>query len=225
MLIIKLIMVRYFYILSALFLLPLFSWGNEGTSDGNETKNKTLTKPFYSVAANGNMDGLVTFNHRPSIGGGYRNFLLDYSATLQFKRWFEVGVGVGFHHNSVQFYSASDKHMVGVGSLPTYLTAIVYPYHDDERAFYLKGNYGFANTINGARNSKDKSFTNQVAQGGIGYKQFNYKLDRYIYLELSQYFATAKGTYNDSDTYNAKVDYNLQFYAIVLSVGINLTRF
>ncbi len=50
-------------------------------------------------------------------------------------------------------------------------------------------------------------------------------IDRFMYVELSQYYSSAKGTYKDPETYNAEIDYNLQFYGVVLSVGINLNRF
>jgi hypothetical protein len=217
-------MFSYKHILYLLILFPFLSWG--GNLDFNRDKvsqGRSLNKlgvPNYS----GENGRLMTFNHKPYASFGYRNFMLDYNGTLQFKKWFEIGAGIGYHHNTVKFYSASDKHTVGLASVPTYLTATIYPYHDDNRAFYIKGNYGLANSINGAKNKKDKNFRSKVVQGGAGYKQFSDRLNRFFYVELSQYYTSAKGTYSDFETYNATIDYDFQFYGIVLSVGINLNR-
>ena len=62
-------------------------------------------------------------------------------------------------------------------------------------------------------------------QAGVGYKQFSSSIDRYWFVELSQYSSMGKGTFKDPETYSAETDYNLQFYGIILSVGINLNKF
>lgn len=207
------------YIVLSVVLLPLFCWSNK------DNPNRVRGGLPIAISLSEGVDQSLKLNHKFSLGWGYRNFLLDYQGSVQFKNWAEIGVGVGFHRSGVQFYSASDKHKVGIASTPTYLTATIYPYHDDNRAFYLKGTYGLANSISGSKNTKDKAFSSRVIQGGVGYKYFMNGIDRFMYVELSQYYSSAKGTYKDPETYNAEIDYNLQFYGVVLSVGINLNRF
>lgn len=211
------------YLLYLLVFIPYLSWGNAIMSDLAKAKQGLSLLNSPSFTSEGGR--LYHFNHKAYASFGYRNLMFDYNGTVQFKRWFEVGGGVGYHHNSVKFYSASDKHVVGISSIPTYLTATIYPYHDDNRAFYIKGNYGFTTSFNGGKNKRDKSFNGKMIQGGVGYKQFIDRIDRSVYVELSQYYSTAKGAYNDSETYNAAIDYNLQFYGIVLSVGVNINSF
>ena len=200
-------------------LIPLLSWSNDGLNRGSKTN---LLSRSYLYEGGGSF---AKFNHRPYLSFGYRNFMLDYQATIQFKNWVEIGAGVGFHRSAVKFYSASDERKVRLFSLPTYATVTIYPYHDDNKAFYIKGNYGFANNLSGSKNKNDKSLQGNVMQVEIGYKQFSSSIDRHWFVELSQYSSMAKGTFSDSETYNAEIDYNLQFYGIVLSVGINLNRF
>lgn len=198
-------------------LLPLLSWASTPESGGDE-KLKTLQPYKTSVYEGAN----IRFNHRPYLGFGIRNFMLDYNGTVQFKNWAEIGVGVGYHSNATKFYSASDRHTVRINSLPVYATAIIYPYHDNNRAFYIKGNYGLTNNLSGNRNQNDKSLAARTLQGGIGYKHYEYNSNRSWYIELSQYATVAKGTYKDTDTYNATIDYDLQFYGIVVAIGVNL---
>lgn len=214
-------MFRTKYIVCLLVLIPFLSWGSNSKIEGDH-RSTSLGIPNYS----GSDDGATFhFNHRPYLAAGFRNFMVDYNATIQVKRWFELGAGIGYHHSSVKFYSSSDRHTIGLASIPTYITATVYAYHDDNRAFYLKGNYGIANNLNGPRNTRAKNFSSIMFQAGVGYKFLYDNIDRYVYVELSQYSSTAKGTYKDTDTYNANIDYNLQFYGVVLSVGVNLNRF
>ena len=51
--------------------------------------------------------------------------MFDYNGSVQFKRWLEIGAGIGYQHNSVKFYSASDIHTIALASVPTYLTATI----------------------------------------------------------------------------------------------------
>ncbi|MCT4581946.1 MAG: hypothetical protein N4A35_11045 [Flavobacteriales bacterium] len=210
-------MLNFRKIILVSILLPLLSWASTPESKGGEISNLLL--PLKTSVYEGPN---ITFNHRPYLGFGIRNFMLDYSGTVQFKNWAELGVGIGYHSNSAKFYSASDKHTVRVNSLPTYITAIIYPYHDNNRAFYVKGNYGIPNNFSGAKNQNDGSIAARMFQGGIGYKHYDYNSNRSWYVELSQYSTMAKGSYKDLDTYNATIDYNLQFYGIVVAIGVNL---
>lgn len=198
-------------------LLPLLSWAS--TPEGNGDKILETPKPLNVKIYEGSN---ITFNHRPYLGFGIRNFMLEYNGTVQFKNWAEIGLGVGYHSNSTKFYSASDKHTVRINSLPIYATAIIYPYHNNKRAFYIKGNYGITNNLSGNRNQNDKSIEARTLQGGIGYKHYNYNSNRSWYIELSQYATVARGTYKDADTYNATIDYDLQIYGIVVAIGVNL---
>lgn len=219
-------MVRNLYILLFLALLPSLVWGNNNPD--NDGRN-SLISPFKSNFLTSTLyeDGgrFVSFNHRPYLSAGIKNFMLDYQATVQFKNWAEIGLGVGFHRSNVSFYSASDQHKIAVSSFPTYGTITLYLYHDDNRAYYIKGNYGLVNNLSGKKNQNDNALQGNMMQAGIGYKQYATSKDRYWFIELSQYSTVAKGTFNDPETYNASTDYNLQFYGIVLSLGVNINSF
>jgi hypothetical protein len=210
-------------------LLPLFSWSNVTvslTNGGGDNPIELPLKPNFLSSIKYQEGGrLVQFNHRPYLSFGIRNFMVDYQATVQFKNWAEIGAGVGLHRNAVKFYSASDQHTIRLMSLPTYATVTIYPYHDDNRAFYIKGNYGFVNNLSGEKNQNDNSLQGNIMQAGIGYKQFSSSIDRYWFVELSQYSSMGKGTFKDPETYSAETNYNLQFYGIILSAGINLNKF
>ncbi len=210
-------------------LLPFFSWSNVTISSINGEGDKPIVQPLKTSFLSNTLyeDGgrLINFNHRAYLSFGLRNFMLDYQATVQLKNWAEIGLGVGYHRNNVKFYSASDQHKISISSLPTYATITLYPYHDDNRAFYIKGNYGFVNNLSGKKNQNDDSLQGNIMQAGIGYKQFSSSIDRYWFVELSQYSSMGKGTFKDPETYSAETDYNLQFYGIILSVGINLNKF
>lgn len=212
-------MIRILHIVLMAVLLPLCSWSN------NEDDKVTIKPDFLSNVLYEDGGRFVSFNHRPYISAGIKNFMLDYQATVQFKNFAEIGLGVGFHRSNVKFYSASDEHKIAISSLPTYATLTLYPYHDNNRAFYIKGNYGFVNNLSGKKNQNDSSLQGNMLQAGVGYKYFASSIDRYWFIELSQYSTVAKGTFKDPETYNASSNYNLQFYGIVLSVGININGY
>lgn len=220
-------MIGKLHIVLLLILIPFFSWSNDDfvlspdiMKPPNETvKPNSLNSLFYDDGGR-----FVSFNHRAFLSFGLRNFMIDYQATAQFQNWAEIGAGIGFHRNSVKFYSASDQHKISISSLPAYATVTLYPYHDDNRAFYVKGNYGFVNNLSGKKNRNDKSLKGNVMQVGVGYKQYTANNSRYWFVELSQYASVAKGTFKDPDTYKSETDYELQIYGIILSVGININR-
>lgn len=208
-------------------LLPLLSWTNNHPLNNGSSSPKEPIKSssFLTNALYEDGGRFVSFSHRPYLSFGLKNFMIDYQANAKIKNWAEIGLGVGFHRSNVKFYSASDEHKIAISSFPTYATVTLYPYHDDNRAFYIKGNYGLVNNLSGKKNQNDKSLQGNMMQAGIGYKQYATSIDRYWFVELSQYSTVAKGTFKDPDTYNATSDYNLQFYGIVLSVGININSF
>lgn len=166
-----------------------------------------------------------SFNHRPYIGGGANRILLGYNATLQIKRIAEIGVGVGFNSNKVNVHSSSIEHSFSTPSIPTYITAILYPYNNGNNAFYIKGNYGLSNNLNSSKNKNDKSLKGVVSQLGIGYRfrfNKNRQRDRSFYIELSNYSSTAKGTYTTKDDYNAIIDYNVKYKGVIFLIGFNI---
>jgi len=205
-------------------ITPLLSWGNF------EKKPKLDSKSAHYFLSQNLKDkdlnsSTVRFSQKGLLGVGFSNFRLEYQANIQFKGLIELGAGLGVHTNSVKFFSASDEHMITVASLPTYATMTIYPYHDANRAFYIKGNYGLLNNIDGKRNKNEKGISHRMLQFGIGYKHFIPNSYRFIYFELSKYTSTAKGRFSNSEDYNSVIDYNLTFHAITFSVGIDINRY
>lgn len=203
-----------------LFLFPALLWGNGNGASINDNSISTPLKIKSPLKVNSIYDGsLFRLNNKMYTSFGTRNLLLDYNGTIQVKNWFELGIGFGIHNNRVKLHSASDSHVIKNYSTPTYLTATIYAYHDQDKAFYIKGNYGRANNQNDQNNKVASNFKGKMIQGGIGFKTSK---NRDWHIELSQYYSSAKGTY--SSTYDSSIDYNLEHYAIILSIGINLIK-
>lgn len=156
-----------------------------------------------------------TFNLRLYQGFGFRNVSWDLDFNFQYRQYFSIGVGNGFHRNKYPIFSTSDKHVLKMWSYPLYLTGNFYLFGNSEGAWYLYGKYGrsFGLRTKGVNPTDD--FKAVIAEGGIGYQYFNGR--RNIYLELGQYYTSANGVFNS--TYNSTISYDLQIYTIVARIG------
>ena len=156
------------------------------------------------------------FQFRISQGIGIRNLTTDFSANYQFRQFFSIGIGNGFHRNKVNIYSTSGYHKLELWSYPIYLTANIYLTGTSEKAWYIYGRYGRSFGINNKNNDPSKSFKGVMVEGGIGFELL--RDDRSIYFELGQYFTNNKGLFRS--TYESEINYDLEIYSLALRVGV-----
>ncbi len=212
------------YIIYLVILVtPVYAWGNLGLKPSNLPTSKL--ELMSSKMLDDSFRSPLSFVHKGILGLGLRNFRLEYQANIRYRRMVELGVGIGRYNNTVKFFSASDEHKVSVESTPTYATLTIYPFHGDNKAFYIKGNYGLVNNMNSKRNKNEKGINHKMFQVGVGFKYLMPEAERYIFFELAKYTSTAKGIYTDLENYNSVTDYNLTFHAITFSVGIDINRY
>jgi len=179
---------------------------------------------FASFAQEGVSIDMFKLDHRASIGFGIKNFKLDYNISTAFKDRVILGVGVGFYTNKVKLTSSSDKHKITLGSLPLYAVVQVNVYKNAKgNNFYLKGGYGSNYNLNYKNSEPDLSTKHNLYFGGAGYQFFMDSWSRNGFIEVTQFVSTAKGI--ATSTYDSRISYNLDVYAVHLTIGMKLNKY
>ncbi len=168
--------------------------------------------------------GFIKLDHRASIGVGIRNFKVDYNISTVIKDRVIVGAGLGFYTNKVKLYSYSDEHEFTVGSIPLYAVVQVNVFENAAaNNFYLKLGYGNNYNINYQNTETELAVKHTMFFGGAGYQFELGRWYRKAFVEVSQFVSTAKGV--ATSTYDSKISYNLDVYAVHLTFGIKINKY
>jgi hypothetical protein len=152
-------------------------------------------------------------------GFGFRHFAWDFEVSYQFRQYFSIGIGNGFHRNKYPIFSTSDKHVLNMWSYPLYLTGNIFLTANSDGALYIYGKYGSSVcNLNTKSVKPTKDFESIIAEGGFGYQVINGKKN--YYFELGQYYTNTNGVFYS--TYDSEIKYDLQIYTIVARAGFRL---
>ncbi len=186
---------------------PVYFFGNEELKRGI-----SFTPPYMEYRES-------TFGLNFFQGFGFRNVSWDLDVCYQFRQYFSVGIGSGFHLNTYPIFSSSDKHRLNMWSCPLYLKGTVYLFGNSDRACYIYGKYGRSFGIHTKYVDPNGDFKAMTVEGGVAYERiFN---NASVYFELGQYYVSANGVLKSS--YSSVINYNLQIYSIVGRVGFRIT--
>jgi hypothetical protein len=197
---------------SILFFLIIGSqtvfWANDEL-----TSSKPLSNPLYREYMNSR------FNVKFYQGFGFRHFAWDFDVSYQFRQYFSIGIGNGFHRNKYPIFSTSDKHVLNMWSYALYFTGNVFLIANSDRAFYIYGKYGRQFAISSKNVRPTNGFESIIAEGGLGYQIING--NKNYYFELGQYYTNANGIFYS--TYDSEIKYDLQIFNVIGKIGFRLS--
>jgi len=157
-----------------------------------------------------------------SMGFSYIHYNTDFSLNMRFDNRFELGLGLGFHYNELDFITSSSSHWLTVNSIPFFAQG-KYILNDGTKRFYLRGKLGYS--YNKFASWDISNVKNGVMlDGALGLMVSSKKRFKY-YLELSQYTSSISGTLENSEpTAISDIDFNVWFNKIVFTLGIEIGR-
>jgi len=157
-----------------------------------------------------------------SMGFARLHYNTDFSLNMRFDNRFEIGIGLGFHYNELDFRTSSSSHWLTVNSIPFFAQG-KYILNDGNKRFYLRGKLAYA--YNKLPSWNIISINNGVMlDGALGLMVSTKRRFKY-YLELSQYTCSASGTLENFET-NAisDIDFDVWFNRVVFTLGIEIGR-
>ena len=160
------------------------------------------------------------FLYNYSIGFANLHSNTDLSINKRFNNKFEIGFGLGFHYNELQFRTSSSRHWISVNSIPIFAQG-KYIFNEGNKRFYVRGKIGYANNLDSGWGLT--SLRNGVMlDGGFGITLPSKNRFKY-YFELSQYTSSASGTLTNFEP-NAisDIEFNTWYNRVVVTFGIEI---
>ena len=156
-----------------------------------------------------------------SFGFANNHFNSDMSINKRLNNKLEVGLGVGFHYNSLTFRSQIGWHFIDVPSIPFFIQS-KYFLNEGKRLIYLKGKVGYVNNYSSW--GIESVHNSIMLEGSFGVLFSSHKKFKH-YLELSQYSSNAYGKlrsfgFNDI----SEISFNTWFNRVVVTYGVEIGR-